>query len=113
MSDRSYLSLKFHLLKKKKTKKNTGICGRGKGTWFMGKRNLSLNCHFLKLLQRECILILTVLLKLNLKNQFSCGPFTAAKNSLFWPSKTPILFPKDFLEQPSLQRSWSEWLGPR
>lgn len=31
MSDRSYLSLKFHLLKKKKTKKKTGICGRGKG----------------------------------------------------------------------------------
>ena len=89
------------------------ICGRGKGTWFMGKRNFSLNCHFLKLLQRECILVLTVLLKLNLKNQFSCGPFTATKNPLFWPSKTHILFPKDFLEEHSLQRSWSEWLGSR
>ena len=62
---------------------------------------------------KECILVLTVLLKLNLKNQFSCGPFTATKNPLFWPSKTPILFPKDFLEERSLQRSWSEWLGSR
>ena len=52
-------------------------------------------------------------IKTESKNQFSCGPFTATKNPLFWPSKTPILFPRDFTEQLNLQRSWSEWLSPK
>ena len=46
------------------------------------------------------------------KKQFSCGASTASKNPLFWPSETRTLFPRDFLEQLDLQRSWFESLSP-